>query len=194
VDELRRAWGVLGLKPGGSVEELRSRYLTLAKQWHPDRFANDPQGQAEAGVRMRMINAAYRQLLDTVRVGEAPTHAEPTPGPRASYVPRGRLSREELDRIVSAIGTESAVDLFIDVFPSASPASARQRLPRAPRRWRLTPRLLVTSLAMLVGAVGLALLEQRLVDATMHATNSFSGFAILLIALVVIAVLTRRNP
>jgi hypothetical protein len=103
-DPVSRAYALLGLSPGATPELLRKQYRTLVRRWHPDRFAGDPQGQAEASLRMRAINDAYRLLLPR----SAPL-AEPAPSPPPR--PRGAsLSREEIDRIVRALGTEGPVD------------------------------------------------------------------------------------
>ncbi len=59
--KLRRAYAVLGLKPGTPVGQVRRRYKALVKRWHPDRYATDPAGQAEAENRMREVWDEYRQ-------------------------------------------------------------------------------------------------------------------------------------
>ena len=47
--ELRRAYAVLGLSPPVTLSELKSQYRDLVKQWHPDRFQNDPAAQKGYG-------------------------------------------------------------------------------------------------------------------------------------------------
>jgi hypothetical protein len=54
---------------------------------------------------MKVLNAAYRQLL--AAAGRQPTG--PAPGPSATPAGR-RLSREEIDRLVASIGTESWIE------------------------------------------------------------------------------------
>jgi curved DNA-binding protein CbpA len=61
--ELRHAYAVLGLSPPVSEPRLKQRYKVLVRRWHPDRFQNDPAGQAEAAVRLRNINIAYEAVL-----------------------------------------------------------------------------------------------------------------------------------
>ena len=120
MDEARRAYAVLGVKPGVLPAELRARYKALVKQWHPDRFAADPQGQAEATSRMRQINDAYRTLLKHLVVDEhVPRGGAGTPASPGTM--RSRLSREEVDRIVSAIGTNSPVDNLLNTFDDKLP-------------------------------------------------------------------------
>lgn len=63
-------WRVLGLRPGASREEVRSRYLLLVRRNHPDRVAHlGPAFAAAANRRMAAINAAYRTLTRTGRSG-----------------------------------------------------------------------------------------------------------------------------
>lgn len=103
-DERRRAHAVLGVEPGASAAQLRRRYLDLVRRWHPDRFAADPRGQAEAEAQMRDINHAYQVLR-----GSAAGH--PSDPPRApSARPGQRLSREQIDRMVQSIGTDGPLD------------------------------------------------------------------------------------
>ncbi len=105
-DSVGRAYALLGLAPGASPDQVRKRYKALVRKWHPDRFAGDPQGQAEAAVRMRAINDAYHRLVRRT----APLAGEPLAHAR----PRGQpLTREEIDRMVQALGTEGPVDLFL---------------------------------------------------------------------------------
>ncbi|MFT8352225.1 J domain-containing protein [Clostridium saccharoperbutylacetonicum] len=52
---------VLGVKPGASQDEIKSAYRKLIKQYHPDKFIDNPlQNLAEA--KMAEINKAYDEL------------------------------------------------------------------------------------------------------------------------------------
>jgi DnaJ domain len=106
-DPLSRAYALLDLAPGASPELVRKQYKALVRRWHPDRFAGDPQGQSEAALRMRAINDAYHLILQRSAPG-APV-SPPRP-PRPAGQP---LSREEIDRIVHALGTDGPVDLLL---------------------------------------------------------------------------------
>ncbi len=53
---------VLGLDRKATKEEIKQAYRSLAKKWHPDRYANQPQLLAEAEVRIQQINQAYDKL------------------------------------------------------------------------------------------------------------------------------------
>lgn len=48
MSDIRHYFQILGLKPGASLEEIKKAYRSLAKLWHPDRFSQNPQLQAEA--------------------------------------------------------------------------------------------------------------------------------------------------
>lgn len=104
MSDLRHAWAVLELKPGSTLDALRAQYRKLVKRWHPDRFAKDPTGQAEATERLQRINTAYRTLLEAAPTrpsveAAASDHGSP---------PTGRpLSREEIDRMIASIGKYS---------------------------------------------------------------------------------------
>jgi hypothetical protein len=106
-DPIGRAYALLGLAPGASAELLRRQYKALVRRWHPDRFAGDPQGQAEASLRMRAINDAYHLLL------QRSTPAPDTPPSRPPRPPGASLSREEIERMVQAMGTEGPVDQLL---------------------------------------------------------------------------------
>lgn len=112
MDETARAYATLGVAPGAPLGEVRKRYRALVRQWHPDRFAADPQGQAEAAVRMRAINDAFRCVAARTTV------PQPGPDPRApaagrSYRPGRRLTREEIDRMVETMGNDGPLDWIV---------------------------------------------------------------------------------
>ena len=72
MNDIRRAYAVFGLPAGSPYPAVRKRYMSLVKRWHPDRFASDPQGQAEAGERLRVINASYSTLARRIAGGPIP--------------------------------------------------------------------------------------------------------------------------
>ena len=117
MNDIRRAYAVFGLPAGSPYPAVRKRYMSLVKTWHPDRFASDPQGQAEAGERLRVINAAYSTLARRLDVPATKTET-----PRRPPKPVGRrLSREEIDAMVAAIGSEGPLD---DLFRALGRVSA----------------------------------------------------------------------
>jgi DnaJ domain len=115
-DHVRRAYAVFGLSPGAPVGQVRRRYKALARLWHPDRHASEARNQAEAAVRMREINAAYRCLADHLRRPEKrPATGNPViEGTPRQPLPRGSLSRQQLDRLVESIGADGPVDWLLE--------------------------------------------------------------------------------
>ena len=118
MDELARAYATLGITPAASREDLRKRYKALVRQWHPDRFVSDPQGHAEATVRMRAINDAFRAVVAARAV---PRFDPPARGasagaayPRSATFSGRRLTREEIDRMVEAMKNDGPFDWLMD--------------------------------------------------------------------------------
>jgi len=60
--KIDRCFGMLGLKPGASQEELSQAYRDLANVWHPDRFVGNPRLQKKAEEKIKEINAAYEYI------------------------------------------------------------------------------------------------------------------------------------
>ena len=189
MDTLRHAWAVLGLSEGSSVESVRTRYRVLAKQWHPDRFSNDPQGQTEAAVQMRVLNGAYRQLMESAAA--AAVSSEPTLGSTGPAAPqRGRLSREELDRMVASIGTVSPIDMLVDALPygRANESLWQWISTMSPgNQWAITDSA-AAGLAFLIGCVVMAVIEWRGGDAL----NS-PGWYLVYAAPIIVLVLRHRR-
>ncbi|HSF15768.1 MAG TPA: J domain-containing protein [Vicinamibacteria bacterium] len=124
-DPLLRAYAVLELTPGASLQQVRKQYRSLAKRWHPDRYSGDPVGQRDAAVRMQQLNIAYRALVAVLSAAEAEaeglpagmaesgSHPEVNEAERpfaasAPMRPGARLSREQIEEIVEAIRGESS--------------------------------------------------------------------------------------
>ena len=105
-----RAYAQLGVPPGASPMQFRKRYKELVRRWHPDRFASDPRGQAEAAVRMREINAAYHLILASA--GSPPYGASGFSRTTDARV-AGPLTRDEIERMVQAVGTNGPVDVVL---------------------------------------------------------------------------------
>jgi len=127
-DEIGRAYATLGLEPGAGLARIKKQHRALVRRWHPDRFGADPVGQVEAAQRMSQINQAYRLLLESHPVAAVPPAAGSPPAPASApgegNSPRGfpqspRLTREQIDRIVGSIGSESPVDMLLRSVGSA---------------------------------------------------------------------------
>lgn len=56
------AYAILGVSTIAPHAEVKARYRTLAKQWHPDRF--EPTRRVDAEQRMIQINRAYAEICE----------------------------------------------------------------------------------------------------------------------------------
>lgn len=56
----RRDYELLGIAPGASPEQVRTRWLDLVKQSHPDRVP--PAEVASATARVQALNDAYARI------------------------------------------------------------------------------------------------------------------------------------
>lgn len=103
--EVRRAYALLELTPPVTEPHLRKHYRELVRRWHPDRYASDPTGQAEAAQRMREINEAYRLVVAQLgaRPDPEPETVAAVPAPVASSLPR-----KDIDGIVASINRSTA--------------------------------------------------------------------------------------
>jgi curved DNA-binding protein CbpA len=58
-----------------TLKELKSTYRGLVKEWHPDKFANDPEKLAEAEIKSQKVIDAYHFLVslapETKEAGKA---------------------------------------------------------------------------------------------------------------------------
>lgn len=61
-------YGVLGLEPGATLDEVVGAHRALAKRYHPDRqLSASDADRAEADLKMRRVNAAYHELRSRLR-------------------------------------------------------------------------------------------------------------------------------
>jgi hypothetical protein len=60
-NEVDRAYYVLGLEPGASIDVILRRYKRLVMAWHPDRFPTES-GKKEAEEELKKINNAKTTL------------------------------------------------------------------------------------------------------------------------------------
>ena len=101
---LDSAYATLGLRRGASAAAVKRRYRALVRQWHPDRFASDPQGVTEATLMLKAINRAYKMILEhrAPDVGGA-APARPDVASHQSTRVDPRVTAQQRDEIVDAI-------------------------------------------------------------------------------------------
>ncbi len=54
---------LLGVTKATNVQELKTVYRTLMKEWHPDKFQDNEEGKNEAELKSRELIEAYNFLL-----------------------------------------------------------------------------------------------------------------------------------
>jgi curved DNA-binding protein CbpA len=62
MNPLEEYYGILGLKPNASPQEIKQAYRNLVKNWHPDYFISDPELKQQAEEKIKLINQAYKVL------------------------------------------------------------------------------------------------------------------------------------
>lgn len=86
---LDEAYRILEVAPGSNEETVREARKTLAKVWHPDRHANDPELQKRAQDKLADVNAAF-EVVDHAGFpakAKAPEPAKPPDAPKAAVPP-----------------------------------------------------------------------------------------------------------
>ena len=148
-DELRSAYAVLGLKPGASLQEVKQQFKTLVRRWHPDRYANDPQGRTEANDRLRVINHAYSTILQSSAVDVVPpVRRESPPNP----VPQDKSAAEATPPPVGPPLTREQIDAMIDALRGHRPRkSIREQIREDP--WNRGLSLALVGLYILIDAI-----------------------------------------
>ncbi|HEV2215049.1 MAG TPA: J domain-containing protein, partial [Terracidiphilus sp.] len=97
-DRCREHARVLGLERQPLTRPvLRKAFLAAARQWHPDRFEQDPERRAAAEERFKLVQAAHRELLEHLKRPVRPSHAywsgaaQEAPAPPATTPPQPEL-------------------------------------------------------------------------------------------------------
>lgn len=163
-DPVASAYAVLGLKRGCTPLEVKKAYKQLVKRWHPDRYAADPAGQAEATAQLRQINRAFRVVAEAVAPpASTPQRAAPARAPDVPPPTRdpGRpLTRSQIDDIVRAMGTEGPVEVLLDWIGVAWPFAIAIFLGLAQRRDSPTSNAQAIGFLSLIG-LGVALVVRK---------------------------------
>ncbi|HUZ17900.1 MAG TPA: J domain-containing protein [Spirochaetia bacterium] len=61
-EEIRRDYGNLEVPVGADLTQVRKAYHRLIRQYHPDRFANNPSKLKEATEISQRINQSYQRI------------------------------------------------------------------------------------------------------------------------------------
>jgi len=69
-EELRADFGNLEVSPEASMDEVRKAYKRIIRQYHPDRFANDPKKLAYATEIAQKINQSYQRIKKWSETGK----------------------------------------------------------------------------------------------------------------------------
>jgi hypothetical protein len=142
--DLDEAYSVLDVAPGADEEAAREARKTLAKVWHPDRHANDPELQKKAQKKLVDVNTAFKVLRDANFPPPAPKPppAAPRPPPPTKAEVAAKLVHLEANPVKppKPIDAELAAKLA-----SLEPKRPVDVEPRRVRWWVI---------ALLVAAVG----------------------------------------
>ena len=100
MDDIFQCYAILGIKPNATPEATKRAYRNMAKVWHPDRYANNPQLKAKAEIEIKKINQAYAAIKAHVASGAKQTQ-QATPqntkvNSNTNYRRRPQVSRQPL--------------------------------------------------------------------------------------------------
>jgi len=62
---IRNSYRILEVGYGASKEEVKQGYKDLVRVWHPDRFTEDPRLRKKAEEKLKEINRAYGDLMNS---------------------------------------------------------------------------------------------------------------------------------
>jgi DnaJ domain len=106
---------ILGLKIGASLDEVKTAYRRLARQYHPD---INP-GDRHAHEKFIQLNEAYKTLLDVAQnpptppppsAQTAPPQAPPQPPPPKPPTPKPRLGNRKTRSFAIALIYQKRID------------------------------------------------------------------------------------
>lgn len=115
-DALDSAYATFGLRRGASAAAVKRRYRALVRQWHPDQFANDPQGITEATLMLKAVNRAYKTIIEhraPEAIDEAPVR-QPGACHQSTHVSASVTPREREEVIDAIRDSESLLGMGSD--------------------------------------------------------------------------------
>lgn len=94
MENLRRFYSRLGIQPGASLEQIRQAYADAEREFHSERFADDPLVRRKAQEQLSAINEAYLALVDAYQEVQASlddyrNQPVPPPGQGSGQLPEG---------------------------------------------------------------------------------------------------------
>ena len=126
--DLRKAYELLGVKPGVSPRDLKAAHRDLAKVWHPDRFLHDPRLQEKAQEKLKEINEAYELLS----LGKTPRSVKQPQPPREAQTVYTASAATPV-RAKNSHGFSVALLIFLAVFAVTITALLQRRSQPVPQ-------------------------------------------------------------
>jgi hypothetical protein len=149
--ELRDAYRILEVPEGANESEVRAARKTLAKVWHPDRHAHDPEVEKRAQTKLGDINAAFECISaagfpsrvdppapaprPAPKPTPAPPRAEAPPSsPPIEFVPRRRVRWSVVLLLAGALAGGSYVAIVkLGARDASGPSDPKQTTPPDPK-------------------------------------------------------------
>lgn len=94
MDDIFQCYAILGIKPNATPEATKRAYRNMAKVWHPDRYANNPQLKAKAEIEIKKINQAYAAIKAHVANEIEQTQQATPQSTKVNYRCRTQVSRQ----------------------------------------------------------------------------------------------------
>jgi tetratricopeptide (TPR) repeat protein len=86
---IEQSFGILGLKPEATAEEVKRAYYDLVREWHPDKHQQDSRRVHLAEEKLKEINVAYARVCEWEAGGRPSAPQRPAQRPYAWRTPNG---------------------------------------------------------------------------------------------------------